>query len=31
MVVSDGSATTFWSDNNLDDTDDITITMTLTF
>jgi len=26
-----GSAGTFWSDNNLDDTDNITITVTLTF
>tara|TARA_R110002012_G_scaffold180405_5_gene346210 strand:+ start:124 stop:507 length:384 start_codon:yes stop_codon:yes gene_type:complete len=31
LSVSDGSATTFWSDNNLDDTDNITITVTLTF
>ena len=26
-----GTAQTFWTDNNLDDTDDITITVTLTF
>ena len=31
LTVSDGSAGTFWSDNNLDDTDNITITVTLTF
>ena len=31
MTVSDGSAQTWWEDNNLDDTDNITITMTITF
>ncbi len=31
MAVSDGSAQTFWEDNNLDDTDNITITVTITF
>ena len=31
MVVTDGSANTFYSDNNLDDTDNIDIVMTLTF
>ena len=31
LTVSDGSAGTFWTDNNLDDTDDIIMTLTLTF
>jgi len=31
MTTSDTAAGTFWTDNNLDDTDDITITVTLTF
>jgi len=31
MNSSGGAANTFWSANNLDDTDDITITVTLTF
>jgi len=31
MATSDGSAGTFWSDNNLDDTDNITIIVTITF
>ena len=31
MNTSDTAAGTFWADNNLDDTDDITITVTITF
>ena len=31
MNTSDTAAGTFWTDNNLDDTDDITITVTITF
>ena len=31
MNTSDTAAGTFWTDNNLDDTDNITITVTLTF
>jgi len=31
MTTSDTAAGTFWTDNNLDDTDNITITVTLTF
>ena len=31
LQSSGGGASTFWSANNLDDTDDITITITLTF
>ena len=31
LDTTDGSAGTFWSDNNLDDTDNIEITVTLTF
>ena len=31
LNTSGGAAGTFWTDNNLDDTDNITITMTLTF
>ena len=31
LASSGTEAGTFWSDNNLDDTDDITITVTLTF
>jgi len=31
LQSSGGGASTFWSANNLDDTDDITITVTLTF
>ncbi len=31
MKTSDTAAGTFWTDNNLDDTDNITITVTLTF
>ena len=31
LNTSGGAANTFWTDNNLDDTDDITITVTLTF
>ena len=31
LTSSGTEAGTFWSDNNLDDTDDITITVTLTF
>ena len=31
MTTSDTAAGTFWTDNNLDDTDDITITVTITF
>mgnify|MGYP003653701902 CR=1 FL=1 len=31
MNTSDTAAGTFWSDNNLDDTDNITITVTITF
>lgn len=31
FTVTDGSAESFWTDNNLDDTDNITIILTLTF
>jgi hypothetical protein len=31
MNTSDTAAGTFWTDNNLDDTDNITITVTITF
>lgn len=31
LNTSGGAANTFWTDNNLDDTDNITITVTLTF
>ena len=31
LNTSGGAAGTFWTDNNLDDTDNITITVTLTF
>jgi len=31
LTTTGGAAGTFWTDNNLDDTDNITITVTLTF